>query len=68
MNNNALIEILNSNQGLLQDLAQSEFLQNNFMGLLRNIESIIPDDCRDNFYRNLQVMRISFARDLWILL
>ena len=37
MNNNALIEILNSNQGLLQDLAQSEFLQNNFMGLLRNI-------------------------------
>ena len=63
MNNNALIEILNSNQGLLQDLAQSEFLQNNFMGLLRNIESIIPDDCRDNFYRNLQVMRISFARD-----
>lgn len=60
MDKNYLIELLNSNEGLLQDLTQSKFLQDNFIGLLRNIESIIPDDCRDNFYRNLQVMRISF--------
>lgn len=63
MDKNVLIEILNSNQGLLQDLSQSKFLQDNFMGLLRNIECSIPDACRDNFYGNLRVLRIGFAND-----
>ena len=48
MNKNALIEILNSNQELLQDLTQSEFLQNNLVGMLRNVESIIPEDTKCN--------------------
>lgn len=60
MNENTLIEILNSNQQLLQDLAQSKFLQNNFVGMLRNVESLIPEDSRENFYTNLKTLRLNF--------
>lgn len=66
MNKNTLIEILNSNQELLQDLAQSEFLQNNFVGMLRNVESIIPEDSRDNFYTNLKTLRLNFNDETMI--
>ena len=66
MNKNALIEILNSNQELLQDLTQSEFLQNNLVGMLRNVESIIPEDSRDNFYTNLKTLRLNFEDETMI--
>lgn len=66
MNKNTLIEILNSNQELLQDLAQSEFLQNNFVGMLRNLESIIPEDSRENFYTNLKTLRLNFNHETMI--
>lgn len=66
MNKNTLIEILNSNQELLQDLAQSEFLQNNFVGMLRNLESIIPEDSRENFYTNLKSLRLNFNDETMI--
>ena len=61
MNKAKLIESINENQELLQDLTQNEFLQNNFLGMLRNIEKIIPEDSRYNFYTNLKTLRIKFT-------
>ena len=62
MDHTKLIKVVNSNQGLLKDLMKSKFLQDNFMGILRNIESIIPEDCRHNLYKNLETLRICFSR------
>lgn len=61
---NYLIEILNSNTGLLQDLTHNDFLQENFIGMLRNIESIIPEDSRENFYTNLKTLRLNFNDEI----
>ena len=50
----------------MQDLTQSEFLQNNLVGMLRNIESIIPEDSRANFYTNLKSLRLNFEDETMI--
>lgn len=63
MNNDELIEIINLNQELLKDLTQSDFLQKNLVGMLRNVESIIPEDSRDNFYTNLKSLRLNFENE-----
>lgn len=63
MANDYLIGIVKSNQWLQRDLTESKFLQDNLLGMLRNIESIIPDDCRENFYKNLLTLRICFHKD-----
>lgn len=59
MENNYLIEILNSNNNLLQDLDNNEYIKSQFLGLLRNIEITIPQDSRENFYTNLKTLRLS---------
>ncbi len=63
MANNRLIEILNSNTGLLEDLLKSKFLQNEILGMLKSIEATIPEECRENFYNNLSTLRICFNHD-----
>lgn len=63
MKEDMLIQILNSNQELLRGLAQCGFFQKNFVGMLRNIESIIPKDSRENFYTNLKTLRLNFNNE-----
>ncbi len=57
---NTLIETLNSNQGLFEDINKNVFFARNIVGILRNIESVIPEDCRENFYTNLKTLRLNF--------
>ena len=58
-----LNEIINSNQGLLEDLLKSKVLRENLVGILRSIEASIPEDSRENFYKNLKTLRISFNKE-----
>ena len=51
-------EILNNNKGLLSDISNHPVLANNIMGVLKNIEATIPEDCRENFYKNIGLLRI----------
>lgn len=61
MRNDYLSEILNANTNLLQDLSVNKFLQNEFLGMLKNIETIIPEDSRENFYKNLKTLRLNIC-------
>ena len=63
MDRNILIETINSNSGLAQDVNKSAFVHDNFMGILRNIEAIIPEKAKSNFYKNLGTLRISTNGD-----
>lgn len=58
MSNDYLSETLNANPKLLQDLSANQYLQNEFLGMLKSIETIIPEDSRENFYKNLKTLRI----------
>lgn len=61
MDKNYLYQIFNANQELLQDLDRCQYLQNEFFGLLRRIEVDIPEDCRENFYKNLKTLRLNLS-------
>lgn len=61
MKNDYLRETLNMNQDLLQDLTKNQYIQNEFLGVLRSIESSIPEDCRQNFYENLKTLRLNIG-------
>lgn len=67
MSNDYLREILNTNHSLLQDLTNSQYVQNEFLGMLRSIEAIIPEDSRENFYRNLKTLRLNISDTTQIL-
>ena len=59
MDKEYLIRIIKSNQNLLEDLKKSQYIQNEFLGMVRSIESMIPEDSRENFYKNLKTLRIN---------
>ena len=61
MKNDYLRETLNMKQDLLQDLAKNQYIQNEFLGVLRSIEASIPEDCRQNFYGNLKTLRLNIG-------
>ena len=61
MDKNYLYQIFNANQELLQDLDRCQYLQNEFLGLIRRIEVNIPEDCRENFYKNLKTLRLNLS-------
>ena len=53
-----ITEILKNNVALVSDISNHPVLVNNLLGILRNIEANIPEGCRKNFYKNLEVLRI----------
>lgn len=61
MSKDYLREILNANHDLLHDLRSSQYVQNEFLGMLKNIETIIPEDSRENFYKNLKTLRLDVS-------
>ena len=58
---NYLYQIFNENHELLQDLNKCQYLKSEFLGLLRRIEVDIPEDCRENFYKNLKTLRLNIG-------
>ncbi len=67
MSKDYLSEILNTNHDLLQDLNNSQYIQNEFLGMLKSIEAVIPEDSRENFYRNLKTLRLNISDTTQIL-
>ena len=57
MDKGYLVEILKQNKDLSQDLSKNPFVRNELLGVLRNIELLIPEDSRQNFYTNLKTLR-----------
>lgn len=57
---NLVLEKLKTNQNLIDDLNNQSFVQKNLMGVLKNIENTIPEESRENFYKNLETFRLSF--------
>ena len=53
-----IIEIINNNPDLISDINNHPSLINNLLGILKNIEKNIPENCRQNFYKNLGLLRI----------
>lgn len=51
-------EIFEKNNKLISDINNHSAIFNNILGILKNIEKIIPEDCRQNFYNNLEVLRV----------
>jgi hypothetical protein len=64
MDKNLLVNVLNSNQSLMQSISKSKYMREETMGVLRNIESEIPEDCRQNFYTNLRTLTIAYNAKL----
>lgn len=61
---NGLNEIISKNEFLLQDVEPTQQMQIDVVGVLRNIESIIPEDSRENFYTNLRTLRVVYGDEL----
>lgn len=53
-----LKEIISSNESIQKAMRQSPFLKSNLIGMLKNIEINIPEECRDNLYNNLETVEI----------
>ena len=53
-----LSEALSHNSSLINDVSNHFSISNNLMGTLKNVESNIPENCRQNFYNNLESLRI----------
>ena len=53
-----LREALEKNIYLKNDLISHPYIGEELIGVLRSIESTIPTDCRNNFYNNLEMLRI----------
>ena len=53
-----LLNALKANESLLKDIANHPAINDMFLGILRNIERTIPEDCRQQYYYNLSCLRI----------
>lgn len=63
MSNRNIKDIIQTNKGLQEDIKNNNFLQGNLIGVLKNIERIIPMEARDNFYNNIETLRITSSLD-----
>ena len=55
------MQIFNENQNLLYTLNNNQYLKKELFGVLKSIESLIPEDCRQNFYTNLKTLRLNIS-------
>jgi len=53
-----LKEIVVKNVSLMKDISNHPAILENILGILKNIETNIPKECRDQFYKNLELLRI----------
>lgn len=53
-----LLNALKENESLLKDISNHPAINYMFLGILRNIERTIPEDCRQQYYYNLSCLRI----------
>ena len=58
MNINHIDEIINKNSKMLENINEYDNICMQIRGILKNIESIIPEDSRENFYTNLSTLNI----------
>lgn len=52
-------DILSKNIELEKSLQENPIIKNDFIGMLKNIERIIPEDSRENFYTNLEGLTVN---------
>ena len=58
-----LRETIEKNPELLSNIGNHPSLESNLIGVLRNIERIIPEDCRSQFYDNIELLIIAYGEN-----
>ena len=63
MENKKINDILKDNQELFLSIEENDILKNEITGMLLNIESIIPEECRQNLYNNLSTLKFNLSKN-----